>query len=76
MKIVKSDDEEILQLAIDEYLLIKDVRHPHIVRMTDMYKCFKSVYLVMERAEGVTLKEYFEVQKQSLSLDLQKDFMR
>lgn len=50
VKIFRSDDEEKTQASIDEYNTLKDLKHPCIIDVKDMYQdtIRNTLYTVME----------------------------
>lgn len=57
LKIVRTDDEEMVETAKQEYDLLKTVDHPHIVRAMDFLMDVGRTILVMELFEGLELDE-------------------
>ena len=69
VKIVRTPDEEMQELAKQEFDLVRGLDHPNIVKMHDMYfnSLLKTTFIVMDHIPGVTLKQFFEDEKLHLS---------
>lgn len=48
-----------MEVAYNEYKLLKTLEHPNIIKMLEAYlnEMKETMYLVMERADGFTLKD-------------------
>lgn len=60
LKVMRMDDEEMLEIARKEYELLHSVQHPHIIRALDFFRYPKGVVLVLEHFPGSTLDEAIE----------------
>ena len=62
MKIIRTDDEELIEIAYNEYKLLRSIEHPNIVQMHDafMNKPKQTMYLVMDLVKGKSIKQYLE----------------
>ena len=60
VKIIRSDDEEYIEISKNEYKLCKNLSHPSIIKMFDcIHDEFRgSLYLIMEYIESDTLEDY------------------
>ena len=57
VKIVQTNDDELTEMAYNEYKLLKTISHPSIVKMYDAFfnEARKTVYLVMNKVQGESL---------------------
>lgn len=57
VKIIRSSDEEIREVAYKEYKLLKKLDHPNIIKMHGCFsnEAMETVYLVMDLVEGMSL---------------------
>ena len=60
VKIIRSDDEEYIEISKNEYKLLKNLSHPQLIKM---YDCIHdelkgSLYLIMEFIESDTLEDF------------------
>lgn len=62
MKIIRTPEEELIEVAYEEYKLLRSIQHENIVQMYDaFYNQMKStIYLVMDYVQGQSLKYVFE----------------
>ena len=69
VKIIRSSDDEFLDIAYEEYKLLKQLDHPNIVKMHDAFlnQMKGTMYLVMDLVKGCTLKNLLEDQNKQLS---------
>jgi serine/threonine protein kinase len=60
VKQMRTDDEEKLMAAKHEYEIQKDLKHPNIIEVKDMYfdSIRNTMYTVMELVDGKPLDEY------------------
>ena len=58
MKIIRTPEEELIEVAYEEYKLLRSIQHDNIVQMHDaFYNQMKStIYLVMDYVQGKSLK--------------------
>ena len=65
MKIIRSSDDELIDIAYEEYKLLMQLDHPKIVKMHDAFlnQMKGTMYLVMDLVKGSTLKVLMEDQK-------------
>ena len=58
MKIIRTSDEELTEIAYEEYKLLKTIDHINIVKMYEAYlnQLTDTMYLVMDLLEGSNLK--------------------
>ena len=65
VKIIRSSDDELIDIAYEEYKLLKQLDHPNIVKMHDAFlnQMKGTMYLVMDLVKGCTLKALLEDQK-------------
>lgn len=58
MKIIRTPEEELIEVAYEEYKLLRSIQHENIVQMYDaFYNQMKStIYLVMDYVQGQSLK--------------------
>lgn len=57
VKQMRSDDEEKIIAAKNEFKLMKSLTHPHIVEVIDIVTIPGTVYIVMELVDGMELFE-------------------
>jgi len=57
---MRTDDEEKLMAARHEYEIQKDLKHPNIIEVKDMYfdSIRNTMHTVMEYIDGKTLEDY------------------
>jgi len=60
VKIIRSDDDEYIQISKREYTLVKSLNHSN---LTKMYDCIHdeakgTLYLIMEFLDGDTIEDY------------------
>jgi serine/threonine protein kinase len=62
VKIIRTPEEELIEVAYEEYKLLRSIQHENIVQMYDaFYNQMKStIYLVMDYVQGQSLKYVFE----------------
>lgn len=62
VKIIRTQEEELIEVAYEEYKLLRNLWHDNIVRMHDaFYNQMKStIFLVMDLVPGHSLKQIFE----------------
>ena len=60
VKIVQTKDDELTEMAYNEYKLLKTISHPNIVKMYDAFfnEARKTVYLVMNQVQGESLSSF------------------
>ena len=56
-KEMRTDDDEKIQIAEQEFKLMQSLDHPHIVKVFDLVKTEGKVYIVMELIQGTELFE-------------------
>lgn len=54
VKIIRTDDEELVEIAYNEYKLLRSIDHQSIVKMHDAFfnKTKQTMYLVMDLVKG------------------------
>ena len=60
VKIVKSMDRSIRDMCQNEYNILKNLNHPNIVSVHDIYESHLSTHMVMDVAQGVLLADMFK----------------
>jgi len=62
VKIIRTPEEELIEVAYEEYKLLKSIEHVNIVKMHDAFynQAKSTMFLVMDLVQGCTIKEYFE----------------
>lgn len=62
MKIVRSKSVEYLQVALNEFKLVRALDHPHIIKMHEMFfnPRREIVHVVMDLVSGMTLKKFMK----------------
>lgn len=70
VKIIRTDDDELVEISYNEYKLLRSIDHDHIVKMYDAFfnKTKQTMYLVMDLVQGKSLKQYLEQDKFSEEL--------
>ena len=60
MKIIRNDDPEYIENAMNEFRILKNINHPHIVKMYDCIHDSEkgTLYMIMEFLEVHTLEDY------------------
>ncbi len=60
VKIIRNDDVETLRAIKNEYLMLQDLNHPHIVKVFEMYynPYASHIHIVMELIQGSDLFEF------------------
>ena len=58
VKICKFSDELTAESVKQEFEILKDLDHTSIPKVFKLYKQPQRLYLVMQRAEGITLDKY------------------
>jgi len=60
VKVIRASDIEYRHMAMREYRLLRQLDHYRIIKMVDGYinQGKETIYMVMELAEGVTLKKF------------------
>lgn len=62
MKIIRTQDEELIEIAYSEYKLLKSLEHKNIIKMHDAFlnQLNGTMYLVMDMANGRNLRSLME----------------
>lgn len=62
MKIIRTQEEELIEVAYEEYKLLRDIQHEGIVRMRDAFfnQMKSTIFLVMDLVPGRALRQVFE----------------
>ena len=63
VKIIRTDDDELKEIAFAEYKLVMNLDHPNIIRMHDAFynSAQHTMYIVMDLIVGDSLREFLEV---------------
>ena len=56
VKVTTCDDKLILEQCINEYKILRSLSHINIVKVNELFFSNNKCYLVMEKAEGIPLK--------------------
>lgn len=64
VKIIRANDEELMEVAYEEYKLLMTLDHPNIVKMHDAFfnQMKETMYLVMDLVQGCSLKTLLDDQ--------------
>jgi serine/threonine protein kinase len=62
VKIIRTQEEELIEVAYEEYKLLYEIRHEGIVRMRDAFynQVRSTVFLVMDLAPGKAMRQMYE----------------
>lgn len=60
VKCIFSREEETLQFARDEYHLLRDLRHPSVIRVMDQFETSSSIWTCMELCVDGSVEQYME----------------
>lgn len=62
VKIIRTQDEELIEIAYSEYKLLKSLEHKNIIKMHDAFlnQLNGTMYLVMDMANGRNLRSLME----------------
>ena len=65
VKIIRTQDEELIEIAYSEYKILKSIDHQHIIKMHDAFlnQMNGTMYLVMDMANGRNLRTLMEEQE-------------
>jgi len=65
VKIIRTQDEELIEIAYSEYKILKSIDHKNIIKMHDAFlnQMNGTMYLVMDMANGRNLRSLMEDQK-------------
>jgi serine/threonine protein kinase len=72
IKTVNYKHRKYYHTIIQEILALKQVDHPCIVKLFEVYKDDENFYLVMEKVEGVTLAKIMKLEDQTTEKDTSK----
>ena len=62
VKIIRTQDEELIEIAYSEYKILKSLEHKNIIKMHDAFlnQMNGTMYLVMDMANGSSLRSLME----------------
>jgi serine/threonine protein kinase len=69
VKVIRATDEELMEVAYEEYKVLRTLDHPNIVKMHDAFfnQMKETMYLVMDLVQGYSLKTLLEDKKVKLT---------